>query len=99
MDKYAIEMLFWAEQDLIEIGTYYKNLSNDLGDKFYKEVRTVIESLKINPFYQTDYNDIRKIPLKKFPYKVFFKIDEENKIVFVEAILNDKLLPFTTKVK
>ena len=68
MDKYAVEMLFWAEQDLKEIAIYYKNLSNDLGNKFYDEVRSVIKSLKINPFYQKDSNNIRKIPVQKFPY-------------------------------
>lgn len=97
MDKYAVEMLFWAEEDLNEIAIYYKNLSKDLGDKFYNEVRNVIESLKINPFYQADSNNFRKIPVKKFPYKVFFKVDEEKKTVYVEAILNDYLLPFTRK--
>lgn len=52
MDKFTAKMLFWAEQDLNEISLYYKNISNELGDKFYSEVRSVIESLKINPFYQ-----------------------------------------------
>ena len=99
MDKYAIEILFWAEQDLNEIALYYKKISNEVGDKFYSEVRTAIESLKINPFYQTDSNEIRKIPLQKFPYKVFFKVDEENKIVYVIAITSDRLLPFSTKIK
>ncbi len=99
MDKYSVEMLFWAEQDLNEIGIYYKKLSNELGDKFYYEVRKVIESLKLNPFYQTDFGDIRKIPVQKFPYKVFFKVDEDNKIVYIEAIISDHLLPFSTKIK
>ena len=99
MDKYTIEMLFWAEQDLNEIGLYYKNLSGELGDKFYYEVRKGIESLKINPFYQTDFGSIRKIPIKKFPYKIYFKVDEENKIVHIEAIISDYLLPFSTKIK
>lgn len=99
MDKFAVEILFWAEQDLNEIALYYKNLSNELGDKFYNEVRNVVESLKINPFYQMDSNEIRKIHLQKFPYKVFFKVDEEKKIVFVLAIINDRLLPFSTKIK
>lgn len=99
MDKYAVEMLFWAEQDLNEIAIYYKNLSAELGDKFYNEVRNVIESLKINPFYQKDSNSIRKIPVQKFPYKVYFKVDEEKKIIYVEAIISDHLLPFSTKIK
>lgn len=99
MDKYTIKMLFWAEEDLNEIGIYYNNLSESLGDKFYCEVRKVIESLKVNPFYQMDFNNIRKIPVLKFPYKVFFKVDEENKIVYIEAIISDHLLPFSTKIK
>ena len=44
IDNYTAEMLFWAKQDLNEISLYYKNLSNELGDKFYSEVRCVIES-------------------------------------------------------
>ena len=97
MNKYAVEMLFWAEQDLNETAIYYKKLSNELGDKFYFEVRNTIESLKINPFYQIDNENLRKIPVQKFPYKIFFRIDEERKIVYVEAIINDYLLPFSRK--
>ncbi len=99
MNKYAVEMLFWAEEDLNEIAIYYKNLSDELGNKFYNEVRNVIESLKINPFYQKDSNSIRKIPIQKFPYKVYFKVNEEKKIIYVEAIISDHLLPFSTKIK
>jgi hypothetical protein len=99
MNKYAVEMLFWAEEDLNEIAIYYKNLSDELGNKFYNEVRNVIESLKINPFYQKDSNSIRKIPIQKFPYKVYFKVDEEKKIIYVEAMISDHLLPFSTKIK
>ena len=99
MNKYAVEILFWAEQDLNEIAIHYQKLSAELGDKFYEEIRTAIESLKINPFYQPFSNDIRKINLKKFPFKVFFKLDEEKKIVFVIAIISDHLSPFSTKIK
>ena len=99
MDKYTIKMLFWAEQDLNEIGIYSENISKGLGDKFYKEVRSIVESLKINPFYQLDSDGLRKIPVEKFPYKVFFKVNENEKIVFIEAIISDFLLPFSSKPK
>jgi mRNA-degrading endonuclease RelE of RelBE toxin-antitoxin system len=99
MDKYAVEILFWAEQDLNEIALHYKKISEEVGYKFYSEVRNAIESLKINLFYHTDSNDIRKLHLQKFPYNVFFKVDEKSRIVYVIAIISDYLLPFSTKIK
>jgi ParE toxin of type II toxin-antitoxin system, parDE len=99
MDKYAVELLFWAEQDLNEIANYYENLSKGLGDKFYAEVRSVVESLKIHPFYQKKDSEIRKKSLKKFPYSIHFRINENDNIVYIEAIISDFLLPFSTKIK
>ena len=39
------------------------------------------------------------IPVQKFPYKVYFEVDEDKKIVSVKAILSDYLHPFTGKLK
>ena len=99
MDKFIIEILFWAEEDLSEIAKYYENLSKGLGDKFYCEVRIIIESLKINPFYQISNGDIRKISIEKFPYSIYFKVNEIDKKVYIEAIINDYLLPFSKIIK
>lgn len=49
MDKYIVEMLLLTTEDLNDILLYYK-ISIELGDKFYTEIRSIIESLKINPF-------------------------------------------------
>ena len=99
MDRFTIEILFWAEEDLNEIAKYYENLSKGLGDKFYWEVRIIIESLKINPFYQITKEEIRKISIEKFPYSIFFRVNETEKKVYIEAIINDYLLPFSKIVK
>jgi hypothetical protein len=55
--------------------------------------------LIINPFYEIKYNEIRNIPLEKFPFKVLFRVNEIEKIVFVEAVISDKQDPFTNKIK
>ena len=99
MDRHAVKLLFWAKEDLIETANYYENLATGLGDKFYAEVRLVVDSLKINPFYIADENGLRQIPVNKFPYKVIFIVDENSFTVYVKAIKNDYLLPFSTKIK
>ena len=99
MDKYSVEMLFWAKEDLLEIAKYYENLSVGLGNKFYIEIRNVIDSLEINPFYISDINGLRQIPVNKFPYKVCFTVDEVNFVVYIKGIKNDNLLPFSSKIK
>ena len=99
MDRYSVEMLFWAKEDLLETSKYYENLAFGLGDKFYIEIRSVIDSLEKNPFYISDINGLRQIPVNKFPYKVCFTVDEDNFIVYVKGIKNDHLLPFSVKPK
>ena len=97
MNRYSVEMLFWAKEDLIETAKYYENLADGLGNKFYAEVRSIINSLEINPFYVSDKNGLRQIPVSKFPYKVCFSVDGINFVVYVKAIENDYLLPFQQK--
>ena len=45
------------------------------------------------------YNQIRKIPIDKFPYKVIFRIDENKQIVYIEGITCDYEDPYSKKIK
>ena len=82
-----------AINDIKETSAYYERKSNGLGKRFSDSVKRSINSLKLNPFFQVRYLDIRCLPLEKFPFMIHFRVDEQNKKVEVYAILNTSLNP------
>ena len=96
---FNVELRIRAKEEVDEISFYYENLSAGLGKRFYKEFKDTSRTLAFNPFFQLQYEDIRKIPLKSFPYSIHFRIVETEKIVFIETIMSDHLMPFSTKMK
>ena len=99
LENFEIELRIRAKEEVDEIAFYYENLSIGLGKKFYKEFKEASRSLAINPFYQIHYEKVRRIQLKSFPYSIHFRINEINKKVFIESVISDYLLPFSTKIK
>ena len=97
--SFKVELRIRAKEEVDEISYYYENLSVGLGKKFYKEFKELSLSLKINPYFQIFYGSIRRLPFKNFPYSIHFRIDEVEKIVFIETVMSDYLLPFSTKIK
>lgn len=77
-----------AHRDIQEGIDWYNKQQDGLGRQFYAEVKTSIEELKTHPFFQVRYDDVRCLPLKKYPYMIHFTVDEENKQVIVRAAFN-----------
>lgn len=72
---------------------YYESKVLGLGEKFEIEVDEYINSLELNPFFEIRYNDVRCLPLKKFPYMIHFRIDKVINKVFIDAVLHTSLDP------
>lgn len=63
--------------------------SEILGQRFLKAVKTNIKKLNKNPLnYQIRYRDIRFLEIVPFPHLAHFRVDEEKRIVKVEAIIH-----------
>lgn len=78
-----------AQKQIEESFVYYKNkVSTVVANKFKKEIAVSYRSLAINPFYKIRVNIYRAIPLNKFPFLVFYEVDEVLKEVKVLAIFN-----------
>ena len=82
-----------ALRDLDKGVEYYNEQQKGLGRRFSKEVNTAFNTLIKNPFFQIRYDDIRCLPLKKFPFMIHFSVDEKQKSVIVFAIIHDSLDP------
>jgi len=75
-----------ADQDILAAVNYYKEISNSTASNFEKQLSKAYDQLERNPFFQIRYDDVRVLPLKKFPYIILFHIDEINKIFFVISV-------------
>lgn len=86
--SYNVKLVADAKSDFAEAHSYYLKISRKIATNFGKEVKYAIEHLAINPFFEIRAQNYRAIPLKKFPYIIFFEVDQAHKDVKVIAIFN-----------
>ncbi|MCL2512821.1 MAG: type II toxin-antitoxin system RelE/ParE family toxin [Oscillospiraceae bacterium] len=94
MDKYEIELSMKAKNDLKSIVSYIKNnlLEPAIAEKYSKLIKERIKSLEYSPekFALIDteivkHTGFRKLVIKN--YIVFYRVNNDRKIVNVERIL------------
>jgi hypothetical protein len=82
------------ERAILEIDSaseYYASLpvnSKKIIADFLNEINQKINFLKINPNFQIKIKNYRSIPLRKFPFIIFFLVDESSKTVRILSIFN-----------
>jgi toxin ParE1/3/4 len=56
---------------------YYELYSQTASKNFKIELQLTYDLLASNPFYQIRYKNIRALKINKFPYELFFVINED----------------------
>lgn len=97
--SFKLKIQAGAFEDIQEGVNYYNSRQKGLGKRFFQEIRISFSKLKKNPFFQLRYDDVRCLPLKKFPFMVHFTVDEINKIVTIYAVINSHLDPAANWIK
>ena len=82
--KYSAETI----EDLKVISDYYAQINVLLKNRFKDTVLNSERELLLNPFAfsKVNFQDFRRIKLKKFPYKVIYRI--ENNTIYVFCVLH-----------
>lgn len=80
-----------ANQDIEKAFEYYSKFSSKAMFLFADELQEVYDIIKIHPYFQIRYKNIRAIPFKSLSYLVFFEIDEEAKHIFIYSVFNTYL--------
>ncbi len=78
--------------ELEQIITYYEQISNKLAIDFETELLQCYERITTNPLHYFTLHKslkIRRALLKRFPYKIIFKV-QKNKTVFILAFTHHK---------
>lgn len=74
--------------DIQEAIDYYDNQQIGLGRKFERELNKYFLALEKNPFFRIRYDQVRCVPMKKFPYMVHFTVADEKKMVIIHAVFH-----------
>ena len=73
---------------------YYKeNASLKVAQNFLKDYEKTLYKIKQNPYFQIYYKNFRGLPLKKFPYIVFYTIDENLNVITIKGIFHTSQNP------
>jgi mRNA-degrading endonuclease RelE of RelBE toxin-antitoxin system len=87
MKKYKIVIQFPAKKDVKESRNWYNHLQKGLGKRFTDDLKKTLLSISNNPTsFAIRYAQNRKANLSKFPYGVFFFIDDSASTVFIIAV-------------
>ncbi|HAO20348.1 MAG: hypothetical protein BWK80_32760 [Desulfobacteraceae bacterium IS3] len=69
---------------------WYETAAKGLGLRFTDEIDSAIERIKLNPeLYQIAVENIRRIQVNKFPYSIFYKI-EDNTLIILRIFHNKR---------
>ena len=82
-----------AKIDIQEQIHFYNDKQVGLGKRFHNDVKTTFKSILKNPFYQIRYNNVRCLPLKKFPAMVHYTLDENKKQITIRAVFHTSQAP------
>ena len=70
-----------AQDEIENASDYYAEINTALAFKFYSALTETYKKLELNPNYQIRYKNYRAIPLKIFPFLLFFSCDEKSKTI------------------
>lgn len=82
-----------AQIEIEDISEYYSQINFTVLTKFYSELENAYKYLETIPHFQTRYKNYRAIPIKKFPYLLFFVIDETTKTIKILSCFNTSKSP------
>lgn len=83
-----------AEKDIQNSTKYYFEQNQELSAEFIKNLDDVLALVLKNPkLFQKRYLDIRIVFTKKFPYGIYFTLEEDT--IFIHAVLHNKQNPKT----
>ncbi|MFP9113475.1 type II toxin-antitoxin system RelE/ParE family toxin [Flavobacterium sp. RHBU_3] len=72
-----------AQEEFYDAIDYYNDVSAIVPEKFVGAIQKAYHNLSVDPFFGIRYHKIRAIPVKGFPYLLFFIVDEQNFEVIV----------------
>jgi plasmid stabilization system protein ParE len=82
-----------AQIEISEAIEYYRINSNIAPVVFIQSLEESYTTLENNPFFRKRYKNIRGLNIKRFPFTLFYQIDESRKFVRVLSCFHNSRNP------
>ena len=80
---YVVSFRPEVEEDAIGGYGWYEEKATGLGDEFLRGFYACAQEIPRNPFlYRKIYKDFRRTLLRRFPYAIYFSIEDDKVVVF-----------------
>ena len=90
--SYTLTIRKEAELDIDEQFNYYEEKREGLGHDYLLCIEEALDKLQRNPlFYRKIYKELRRIPIRRFPYRIFYFVQSNN--VIVTAVFHARKAP------
>ena len=83
-----------AGEEIEEAALWYNSQQTGLGRRFTQIVRNDIKFVCKNPLaFALRYKNVRAIPLKKFPFLIYYRVNETDKQIIVISVFHTSQNP------
>jgi plasmid stabilization system protein ParE len=82
-----------AQNEIVKAIDFYALHSVDAPNNFILQLQKGYGILSLNPFFRVQYKSVRALKLKKFPYSLYYTVDEHQKSVSVLSCFHNKRNP------
>lgn len=87
--KFKVEFSPGFYNDLEQAIDWYNEIQSGLGDRLFNNVKKQTQKLSTSALnFAIKYDDIRCMCIKKFPYVIHYRLNEQTKTVRVEAMFH-----------
>lgn len=83
------------QSDFNEAYSWYEDLQPGLGEKFLKAVRTSIDAIAMHPenYGTKNRKGFREVEIPFFPYLIVYKLNKQDKEIYISSIHHTKKHP------
>jgi plasmid stabilization system protein ParE len=86
-----------AQNELDDAMSYYNLQQENLGSEFKTLIHNTIRNIQASPLlYPIIKKPIHRVVTRKFPYSIFYMIDNANDIILILSIAHQHRKPFYT---
>lgn len=87
--SYKIVLTPDAVQNIDDAVDYYKKVvSTKVAKLFVEDYKKSFKDILNTKYFQIFFENFRGLPMKKFPYIIFYTINEEQKTIIIKAIFH-----------